>query len=258
MISQANAVGGSVHVVSAAGKGTLVVAELPLTLHEGSLQDTPPVRLLIVEDDDVVRLGLRVALSESSAIAIVGDTSNIGDAVAAIESLHPDIVLLEAGLRYGDDSAAALRAIHASVPACRVIMLTAVGEEADGRNAVSAGALGYVLKDQTSAELATSICRLAAHAHGDTNLRLLPVSNDRHADVEWMRSQLTKLSEQEVRVLQLVAEGRTNREIAASLVLSEHTVRTYVSHIFNKLHVKRRAEAAAVAARQFEPLDNLA
>lgn len=208
------------------------------------------VRLLIVDDHEVVRMGLRALFDTVPEFNVVGEASTCQGAIAEAQRCRPDVVIMD--LRLPDGSGVeACRDIISQDPNTRVVVLTSYADEEALVTSIIAGAAGYVLKDSDSARLIDAI-RTAA-----TGRSLLdPAVTDTILD--WMRNlasgnqpaaPLAGLSQQERRILSLIAEGKTNREIAAAVYLSGHTVRTYVSEIFRKLGVARRAQAAAYLAR---------
>ena len=209
---------------------------------------TTPIRILLVDDHEVVRLGLRTVLEVEADLEVVGDADTAARGVVAAGRLRPDLVLLDVVLpdRSGIE---ACREIRASYPEMRVLMLTSFGDETAVLSAMLAGASGYLLKNAPRAELLAAI---RAVAGGATLLdpavakvvqqRLAGLSSGQAAHRE-------PLSEREREVIALIARGLTNREIAESLVISEKTARNHVSNILDKLGLTRRSEAAAYAVR---------
>ncbi|MVO90391.1 response regulator [Streptomyces sp. p1417] len=201
-----------------------------------------PVRVLVVDDQRLIRDGIASLLSIRPGIDVVGTAVDGREAVARALELHPDIVLMDVRMP-GMDGVEAVTVLRAEVPECRVVMLTTFDDEEYVVRALRAGAYGYLLKDLPADELARAV-RLA-HA-GVTQLdatvtrRLaasLP-SPDAGADPA------VALSPREVDILRLVARGRTNREIAAQLYLSEGTVKNHVSRILGRLALRDRTQAA--------------
>jgi DNA-binding NarL/FixJ family response regulator len=209
------------------------------------------VRLLVVDDHKVVRLGLGALFAPARHVAVVGEAGSAAEAVATARRLEPDVVLMD--IRLPDGSGVeACREIRSQRPETRVVMLTSFPDEEVVVAAVMAGASGYLLKQSDPQGL---IAAVQAAAQGESQLD--PAVTE--TVLRWMRGggpardPLAELSEQERKILPLIAEGKTNREIAATLYLSEHTVKTYVSSLLHKLHLARRAEAAAFVARH-QPL----
>jgi len=203
------------------------------------------IRVLLVDDHEVVRIGLRTVLSQNHSIAVVGESLTMTDAIRQAHKLKPDVILMDVRLPDGS-GVDACREILATKPNTRVIFLTSYSDDDSVLAAVLAGAHGYVLK-----EIDTESLIRAIHTVADGQSILDPAVTGRA--LQWMRglgnSQeipgVEKLSAQEERVLALVAEGRTNKEIAAAMELSDKTVKNYLANIFQKLRITRRAQAAA-------------
>ena len=209
----------------------------------------PPIRILIADDHEVVRLGLRSLLGREKAIEIVGEAATAEEAVAQAERLQPTVVLMD--VRLPDRSGIeACREIRAAAPDTRVIMLTSYADDEAVFASILAGASGYLLKQAGGLDLVRAIERVA-----DGQSLLDPGVTEKVLEkVKRLASgqpdEVTSLSPQEQRVLALVAEGKTNKEIATALGLSDKTVKNYLSNVFDKLHLSRRAEAAAFFARR--------
>jgi DNA-binding NarL/FixJ family response regulator len=204
-----------------------------------------PIRLLLVDDHQVVRVGLRTVLhNPHQGITVVGEAGSRADAVQAAKRLKPDIVLMDVRLPDGS-GVEACREILARHPTTRVIFLTSFADDEFALAAVLAGAQGYVLKTIDSDLLIRSI---QAVSKGQSLLtpaltqRALDRVKTGPAQAGPVRTQ--SLAPQEERVLALVAEGLTNKEIGAALQLSDKTVKNYLSNMFQKLHITRRAQAA--------------
>lgn len=205
-----------------------------------------PIRLLIVDDHEMVRIGLRTLFGKTKTIQAVGETGSAADAFAEAVRLKPDVVLMD--LRLPDGSGVdACREIRASCAATKVLFLTSYSEDDAVLSSVIAGASGYLLKEIDGAALVRAIESVAA---GQSILDTAVTNRvlDRMRDISCVDDPDKEklLSSQEKRVLALVAEGKTNKEIAASLDLSGKTVKNYLSSIFQKLQVSRRAQAAAI------------
>ena len=198
----------------------------------------------MVDDHEVVRVGLRTVLHNHHGITVVGEAGTRIAAVQAVNRLRPDIVLMDVRLPDGSGIDAG-RSILASQPTTRIIFLTSYSDENSALAAVLAGAQGYVLKNIDSNLLIQSI-RAVFKGHSILNPALT------HRALNWAKVwpkqagsvQGPSLSPQEERVLALVAEGLTNKEIANTLQLSDKTVKNYLSNMFQKLHISRRAQAA--------------
>ena len=203
-----------------------------------------PIRLLLVDDHQVVLVGLRTVLHNRQGITVVGEAGSRADAVRAAKRLKPDIILMDVRLPDGS-GVEACRDILAKHPLMRVIFLTSFADDEFALAAVLAGAKGYVLKNIDSDLLVQSI---RAVFNGQSLLspaltqRAQILAKARPAQAGPVRKQ--SLAPQEERVLALVAEGLTNKEIGAALQLSDKTVKNYLSNMFQKLHITRRAQAA--------------
>jgi two-component system, NarL family, response regulator DevR len=195
------------------------------------------VRLLLVDDHEVVRAGLRALLAGIEGMEVVGEAGSVAQAVREAARLAPEVILMD--LRLPDGSGIdACREILSIAPQTRILFLTSYSDEQAVMSTVLAGAAGYVLKDIGHRALVAAIRDAAAGR---------PILDARITDPVMSRvRQAEALSTQEQRVLALVVEGRTNKEIAAALGLSDKTVKNYLSNAFQKLGVSRRAQAAAL------------
>lgn len=206
------------------------------------------IRLLLVDDHEVVRIGLRALLSRHPDFEVIDEASSGQEAVRKALLHRPDIVVMDVRLN-GMSGIEACREITQSAPDVKVIMLTSYGDDDTLFEAIAAGASGYVLKQIGSNDLIKSIETVS---RGDSTLDPTTTSRVFARMREQARkkeeSAFSDLTEQELRVLAYLSEGKTNREIADILSLGEGTVRNYVSSVFSKLHVNNRAEAAAYAA----------
>jgi DNA-binding NarL/FixJ family response regulator len=208
----------------------------------------PKIRLLLVDDHEVVRVGLRTLLARHPDFEVIGEASSGQEAIRKALLHRPDIVVMDVRLA-GMGGVEACREITQAAPAVKVIMLTSYGDDDTLFDAIAAGASGYVLKQIGSNDLIKAIETVG---RGDSTLDPATTSRVFARMREQARkkeaSAFSDLTEQELRVLANLAEGKTNREIAEVLSLGEGTVRNYVSSVFSKLHVNNRAEAAAYAA----------
>jgi DNA-binding NarL/FixJ family response regulator len=204
-------------------------------------------RIIIVDDHEVVRIGMRSLLEQYPQYEVVAEAGTAKEAVTQVETYHPDIVLMDIRLpgKSGIDACEEIKQIS---PETKVLMLTSYAEDEMLFSAIKAGASGYVLKQIDSEGLIKS---LEAVARGEASLDPAVTQRVflevRKAVKEEEAASFVNLSQQEKMVLKLVSEGKTNREIAQSLYLGEGTVRNYVSSILSKLGVSNRAEAAAYA-----------
>jgi len=210
---------------------------------------TPPLRVMLVDDHEIVRDGIRAMLDPEQDIVVTSEAGTVRDAIDEAERTKPDVVVMDVRLADGS-GIEATREIRAKLPSVRVLMLTSFADDEALFASIMAGASGYVLKQVRSGELLRAIRAVGA---GDslldpsvTNAVLDRLRKGKHLMKD---EKLARLSPQEERILTQVAEGRTNREIGEDLHLAEKTVKNYVSSILAKLEVARRAEAAAYLAR---------
>lgn len=207
------------------------------------------IRVLLVDDHEIVRLGLMTLINDHPDMEVVGEAGSAAEALRAVEHLSPNVVLMDVRLP-GEGGIEAARQISARFPKTRVVMLTSFADDDLVMRAIRAGAVGYVLKQVGNEELLRAI---AAAARGEalldpaTTARLLSQVRDagRRAEDDAFRD----LSGREMDVLTEVARGRTNAEIGAILHLSEKTVRNYVSTILEKLNLNNRIELATFAVQ---------
>lgn len=205
------------------------------------------VRVLLVDDHEVVKLGLTTLLNDQPSIQVVGEASTAAEAVRAVERLKPNVVLMDVRIP-GEGGIEATRQITVRFPETKVLMLTSYADDDLILRAIRAGASGYVLKQVGNAELLRAI---AAVARGDalldpsTTARVLARvrEQDRKAEEDAFRD----LSDREMEVLAHVARGKTNAEIGKILHLSEKTARNYVSSVLEKLRLSNRIELATYA-----------
>jgi len=204
-------------------------------------------RIFLVDDHEVVRLGLKSLLEHHPQFEVVGEAGTAKDAIEQVSKILPDVVLMDIRLP-GASGIEACEEITSNFPDTRVIMLTSYAEDEMLFSAIRAGASGYVLKQIGGQDL---IRALEAVGRGeallDSAVTQRVFQEVRRAVKEEEASAFANLSQQEKHVLILVSEGKTNREIAKALFLGEGTVRNYVSSILSKLGVSNRAEAAAYA-----------
>jgi len=204
-------------------------------------------RVVLVDDHEVVRLGLMTLINDQPNLEVVGEAGTAAEAVRAVERLRPDVVLMDIRMP-GEGGLEGARQILERFPETKVVMLTSFADDELVVRAIRAGAVGYVLKQVGNAELLRAI---AAAARGEalldpsTTARLLTRvrASERKADEDAFRD----LSDRELDVLAEVARGKTNAEIGAVLNLSEKTVRNYVSTVLEKLHLTNRIELATYA-----------
>jgi len=208
-----------------------------------------PLRILVVDDHEVVRQGLVALLGRREEFQVVAEAGSVAEALAAARRFIPDLVVMDVRLPDGS-GIEACRDIRSEYPATRVVMLTSYPDEEAVLSAIIAGASGYLLKQVRGRDL---VAALESVGRGDSLLdpavteRVL--ERVRRVAAGGERDELSDLTAQERRILLLVAEGKTNKEIAAEVFLSDKTVKNYVSSILAKLNLQRRAQAAAFVAR---------
>ena len=212
--------------------------------------------LLIVDDHEVVRQGLRTLLELEPDFRVIGEAASVADAVTQTARLRPSVVLLDVKLPDGS-GITACRRLLATTPATRVLMLTSFSEDAMVVEAVQSGAHGYALKDVRTQDLIQAI-RTIASGRGYLDSRVAQqtlhwIRDRSHAASGHSPDRLTRLSPQERAILPLLAEGKTNKEIAVDLRLSDKTVKNYLANIFDKLQIKRRTEAVSWYIRTTQP-----
>lgn len=204
-------------------------------------------RILLVDDHEVVRLGLKALLERNANFEVVAEAGNARDAIEKVKTFSPDVVVMDIRLP-GGSGIEACQEITSKNPDVKVIMLTSYAEDEMLFSAIRAGAAGYVLKQIGGEDLIRAIEAVGrGEALLDPAVTQRIFQEVRKAAKEEEASAFSALTQQEKHVLLLVSEGKTNREIAKALFLGEGTVRNYVSSILSKLGVSNRAEAAAYA-----------
>jgi NarL family two-component system response regulator LiaR len=207
-----------------------------------------PIRVLITDDHSIVRKGIRALLATEPDIEVVGEAGDGVEAAAQAQALAPDVILMDLVMPKVD-GIEATRRILAQQPGMRILVLTSFAADDKVFPAIKAGALGYLLKDSGPDELVQAIHQVY---RGEPSLE---PSIARKVLLELSQPPKTPLTaepltEREVDVLRLVAQGRSNRDIAEELVITEMTVRTHVSNILSKLHLASRTQAALYALRE--------
>lgn len=210
------------------------------------------INVLIVDNSEVVRVGLKIILpgrSQTPALQVVGEADSVATALAEADRLQPDVVLLD--IRLPDGSGLeACRQILARHPAIRVLVLTSAIDDSLLYEAMSCGAHGYLLKEINAQGLCRAIIDVAAGKFIlDPAVTSRVLNLVRTGAPQGEQDKLSLLSTQERRVLALVAEGKTNKEIAEQMGLSDKTVKNYLSNIFEKLQITRRSQAAVLYAQ---------
>src|ERR671918_1149797 len=204
---------------------------------------------MLVDDHEVVGKGIRALLEAAGGIVVAGEAGGVQEAVDVAASVRPDVVIMDVRLEDGN-GIEATREIRAARPDTKVIILTSFADDEALFASIMAGAAGYVLKQVRGGELVRSVKTVAQGGSlldpAVTGTVLDRLRKGKHLLKD---ERLARLSPQEERILSLVADGKTNREIGDELHLAEKTVKNYVSSILSKLEVARRAEAAAYLAR---------
>ena len=207
-----------------------------------------PTRVFLLDDHEVVREGVRSLLEASEGIKVVGDAGTCADARARIPATRPDVAVLDVQLPDGS-GVEVCRDVRSAMPQVRCLMLTSFSDEEALFESVMAGAAGYVLKPVRGHDLIRTIQRVAAgESLIDPQVTGRLLERIRHPDPH-EDPRLASLTPLERRMLDLIAEGLTNRQIAHELLLAEKTVKNYVSSILLKLGMSRRTEAAVFAVR---------
>ena len=210
----------------------------------------PPIRVFLLDDHEIVRMGLKELLDAEDDLVVVGEAGTAEDALARIPAITPDVAVLDVHLPDGD-GIAVCREIRSARPDIKCLILTSFADDEALFSAILAGAAGYVLKQVRGNDLVDAIRRVArgqslldpaVTARVLERLRTPPAPD----------GNLASLTEQERRILDLIAEGLTNRQIGERMYLAEKTVKNYVSNVLMKLGMSRRSEAAAYAARLAE------
>ncbi len=215
---------------------------------------TAPIRILLVDDSELVRRGIKTVLTAQTepAMRVVGEAGTVAGAVTECLQVKPDVVLLD--IRLPDGSGFdACRQILQKLPETKVVVLTSYSNDNFVYEAVTSGAQGYLMKEIDPAGLVQAVQDVAAGRSildPDATTRVLRLLRGGGAD---QGADLSILSTQERRVLALVADGLTNKQVGEQLNLSENTVKNYLVNVFEKLQVKRRAQAAAIYVQQANP-----
>ena len=212
--------------------------------------ETKPIRLLLVDDHEVLRIGLRTLFTEAGAFQVVGEAGTMATAVTEAARLKPQVVLMDVRLPDGSgiDACRMIRADHEDT---RVLFLTSFADDDAVLATILAGADGFLLKEVSSEQLIQAVKTVASgRSILDSAVTQRVLAKVRSGSTPSPQGKRDPLSPQEERVLALVADGKTNKEIAVSMNLSDKTVGHYLENIFQKLQVTRRAQAAVYFTQQ--------
>lgn len=205
------------------------------------------IRVYLLDDHEIVRQGIRTLLESAGDIEIVGESGSAEEAAHRIPALKPDVAVLDGRLPDGS-GIDVCRTVRSVDPSIQALILTSYDDNEALFSAIMAGAAGYVMKEIKSSDLLTAVRQVAAGQsliHPTLVARVL----DRVRNPTTVAPELAALTEQEMRMLELIAEGLTNRQIGERMYLAEKTVKNYVSNVLNKLGVERRTQAAVIASR---------
>jgi DNA-binding NarL/FixJ family response regulator len=208
---------------------------------------TEPVSVFLLDDHEVVRRGLRDLLESTGDLTVVGEAGSVAEGVARIPALRPDVAILDGRLPDGS-GVDVCREVRSIDPSIRALILTSYDDDEALFAAILAGASGYVLKEITGLDLVETVRRVAAgQSLIDPALTARVLDRVRNPSQE--APELARLTDREREILELIAEGLTNRQIGERLYLAEKTVKNYVSSLLAKLGLERRTQAAVLAAK---------
>jgi DNA-binding NarL/FixJ family response regulator len=213
-------------------------------------QGKPGIKVFLLDDHEIVRRGVRDMLEAEPDITVIGEAGTAESALARIPALRPDVAVLDVRLPDGD-GVSVCREIRSRMPEVACLMLTSFGDDEALFDAIMAGAAGYVLKQIRGTDLVGAVRTVAA---GDSMLDPEAASKvmARMREQASRKDPLAGLTTQERKILELIGEGLTNRQIGERMFLAEKTVKNYVSALFAKLGMERRTQAAAYASRIFD------
>jgi two-component system, NarL family, response regulator LiaR len=204
------------------------------------------IRVVLVDDHSMIRIGLKAYFNTISDIEVVGEAGSGEEALRVVEETHPDVILMDL-IMTGMDGVEATQLILKICPTCRVIILTSYHEDSHIFPAIRAGALSYVLKDIDPDDLAKAIrAAYAGEAIINPQVAARMVKEIQGGNPDEINP-FVELTDRELDVLRMIAVGKNNQEIASELVVSESTVKTHITNLLSKLHLKDRTQAAAFA-----------
>jgi NarL family two-component system response regulator LiaR len=215
---------------------------------ESAEMSKKPIKLLVVDDQNIVRKGIRALLEQVDEIEVIGEASNGEEAVTQAKRLKPDVILMDL-MMPKMDGITAIQEIQAIQLPARIIALTSLVTEDKVFPAIKAGAMGYLLKDSEPEDLITAIRKVN---RGEPSLHPIVAKMVLEELGQPVKQPLTPepLTQREVDIIRLVAQGLSNRQIAEQLVIGEATVRTHVGNVLNKLHLANRVQATLYALRE--------
>ncbi len=211
--------------------------------------NSEPIKVFLLDDHEIVRRGVRDMLEAEGDIKVIGEAGTASSAIARIPALRPDVAVLDVRLPDGD-GVTVCREIRSRMPEVACLMLTSFADDDALMDAVMAGAAGYVLKQIRGTDLVGAV-RTVATGQSMLDPRAASQLMARLRGQSAKQDPLAGLTPQEKRILELIGEGLTNRQIGEQLFLAEKTVKNYISALFAKLGMERRTQAAAYAARVF-------
>ena len=215
-----------------------------------AVDENAQIKVFLLDDHEIVRLGVKELLETEPDIVVIGEAGTAASALARIPALRPDVAVLDVRLPDGD-GVSVCREIRSRMPEVACLMLTSFGDDDALFDAIMAGAAGYVLKQIRGTDLVGAVRTVAAgRSLLDPEAASRVMARMREATSR--ADPLAGLTGQERKILELIGEGLTNRQIGERLFLAEKTVKNYVSALFAKLGMERRTQAAAYAARLFE------
>jgi DNA-binding NarL/FixJ family response regulator len=212
------------------------------------------ISVFLLDDHEIVRRGVRELLESEPDIVVVGEAGTAASALARIPALRPDVAVLDVRLPDGD-GVSVCRDIRSSMPEVACLMLTSFGDDEALFDAIMAGAAGYVLKQIRGTDLVGAV-RTVASGRSLLDPEAASRVMRRMRDQATKTDPLAELTGQERRILELIGQGLTNRQIGERMFLAEKTVKNYVSALFAKLGMQRRTQAAAYAAKVFDDHDD--
>ena len=211
------------------------------------MTETAKIRVYLLDDHEIVRQGIRTFLEATGDIEVVGESGSAVDAGNRIPALHPDVAILDARLPDGS-GIEVCRTVRSVDPTINALILTSYDDDEALFSAIMAGAAGYVLKEVKSSDLLSAIRHVAA-GQSLIDPALTARVLDRVRNPVTVAPELAELTEQEMRLLEFIAQGMTNKQIGEQMFLAEKTIKNYVSSVLSKLGVERRTQAAVLASK---------